>query len=513
MKNKTHYSLLTVGRSIFVLGAIALTSCTLTSASSGNTSCGARAQSIEPLLEETERLLEENQQFQALVSITRAGSMLIDIHSECESLVERLYELTIKSAYNLRGYNLLRTRDRLFLELSPNGNLLASYSFTGIQLWQTDGLLAATWNLQELSSNISDLSFSPDSSLIAVGGRSRASLIDINESKIENFESVAEVVDEIFFSPDGQSVVGFNNQTLMPGLQGGHVEIWKIEDGYLSDRFVGGADYKVLSGHFTLSELVIAVARYHPDRIGIELIDIDNNHLINLTDIEHFQDLGVNRFVFSPNSNFIAVGSDAGIIDLRTFTGQSIAILENYIPSNPYLIRHPLLHLKFSPDSQLLAAVTFGRLLKVWRVDASQLANISLIDEEEYEGNWADGFIGTMEFSPDGQTIFFGDPNGSIRLWTVDGIPLLNLDGHQSSVLDLQFSSDAQTLFSLDYKGNIIFWKPYDPLLINASDVIDIPEMTYDELLGLSCNWLQDYLASSPDLSEGDRRMCDWQNP
>ncbi|WP_020480091.1 WD40 repeat domain-containing protein [Synechococcus sp. PCC 7336] len=518
MKNKTHYSLLTVGRSIFALGAIALISCTLTSASSGNTSCEVRAQSIEPLLEETERLLEENQQFQALVSITKAGSILIGDRTECEELGDRVYDLTIKSASNLREYNQLNTDSHWILELSPNGNFLASYNDSSIQLWQTNGSLFSSLTRHDLLEDIADLEFSPDSHSIAIGSRNQILLYHLNELRIERFKSPADFFYNVLFAPDGQSIAGLSTQSNLPfGLPGGVVEIWQINDGYVSDQFMGGIVYNILHGHFTSSSFIVAVYSSYPDRTAIELIELDGTTLTTLSDIEPLTPnvtnivLGVKEFRISPDSKFIATGNDGGLIQLWTFTGVPIAILERHIPSNPYRTRHQVLKLEFSPDSQLLAAITFDRHLIIWKVDGSRLAEISLLDEEIDVNKY--GFSHAMEFSPDGQTIAIGDREGSIRLWNIDGTPILHLDGHQSSVSDLQFSPDGQTLASIDFNGNVIFWKPNTPLLIPTPDIIEVLSIASEDLLGLSCNWLKDYLASSPDLNEGDRQMCDWQNP
>ncbi|WP_020480090.1 WD40 repeat domain-containing protein [Synechococcus sp. PCC 7336] len=478
-----------------------------------NSFCEDGEESIESLVQETEKLLDINQQFQALFTITKAGSRVIDTYVGCRDLLDRLYKLTVLSASDLREYNRLRVNDPLFLELSPDGNLLASYGFHRIQLWNLDGSIAAAWDRQELPGVITDLSFSPDSGLIVVGGRSQVSLIDINNLMIKSFESSADIVDRVLFSSDGRSIVGLNNKTIRSGLQGGYVERWLVENGHLLDRFVAGSEYEVLNVYLSSSIFYVAVLRYYQDRLSIELINLNNNQITELKDLENFQDFGVHRFEFSPDLNYIVLTSESGFIELRTILGDLIGLLDGFIRQGRYLERHQLLHLEFSPDSQLLATLNFDRQLKVWNVDSTARADIQLIDRQIAEETWTHGSIGAMEFSPDSQLIVYGDPNGLIRIWTISGSPLLQLDGHQSNVLDLQFSPDGQTLFSIDSNGNVIFWNPYSPLLETASDIIDVPVISYEELLGLSCNWLQDYLASNPDLSEEDRRMCDWQNP
>jgi len=79
------------------------------------------------------------------------------------------------------------------------------------------------------------------------------------------------------------------------------------------------------------------------------------------------------------------------------------------------------------------------------------------------------GAVGSVAFSPDGQTLASGSYDNTIKLWRVsDGTLLRTLTGHRDSVLSVAFSPDGQTLASGSWDRTITLWRVSDGRLLRT---------------------------------------------
>ena len=103
--------------------------------------------------------------------------------------------------------------------------------------------------------------------------------------------------------------------------------------------------------------------------------------------------------------------------------------------------------MSFSPDGQTLASGgTDG--IRLWDVESGTKRGIS------DHTNWAVSLV----FSPDGQTVASGGVAGTVRLWDIQsGIEKQILKGHTGNVRDLVFSPDGRMIASSD--GTLLLWK------------------------------------------------------
>ncbi|NER78255.1 MAG: hypothetical protein F6K42_01505 [Leptolyngbya sp. SIO1D8] len=65
--------------------------------------------------------------------------------------------------------------------------------------------------------------------------------------------------------------------------------------------------------------------------------------------------------------------------------------------------------------------------------------------------------VNDVTISPDGQ-IASGDNNGIIKLWKVDGTPVMSIQAHTQPIQSLDFSSDGASLVSTSNDGTIKLW-------------------------------------------------------
>jgi WD40 repeat protein len=103
----------------------------------------------------------------------------------------------------------------------------------------------------------------------------------------------------------------------------------------------------------------------------------------------------------------------------------------------------------FSPDGRILATA-IDQEICLWQVaDGRQLA--------KYQGH--QGWIQSLAFSPDGNTLASGSHDHSIRLWDLQtGQCLKTLQGHTDCVQSLAFSPDGNTLASGSHDHSIRLW-------------------------------------------------------
>jgi hypothetical protein len=134
-----------------------------------------------------------------------------------------------------------------------------------------------------------------------------------------------------------------------------------------------------------------------------------------------FFDWNLNRAVravaWSPDGDFVAVGTDRNAIDLdvgaHSFNrGQSgeVGLLERGEEAYHKLGVHDgsVNAVAFSPDGRYLASVGDDRLVKFW--DVAERREVAGLE-------WHTGAVLAVAFSPDGQTLATGGADGVVKLW------------------------------------------------------------------------------------------------
>ena len=345
--------------------------------------------------------------------------------------------------------------------LSPDGTLLAVVTSQQIQLYRlVEGKIVHI--LEEGDNSQNAVFFSPDSNLLAskrIPGRIQLWDVDDGALKISlefNCSTPSSMVNDVRFSPDGQYLAVY---AYSPRCRG--IAVWQVSDGKRLYEFDGsGGDSFSISpdGNILIVEDESAGT--------ISLVQIRDGRTIQTIKSPKVDEFGELLSVFSPNSQFYAIGKTNGAIEVwQIGMDAPLYTLTSLFEWNA---------LSFSPDSKSL--VTESDHIQVWNASDGTLRYslkgqfptyrevlfspdgtmiVTFIPGERVVQLWGAG-DGTLLhslnalppalFSPDGK-ILVTSGEGMIQLWSVgDGALLRTLAG---TTLPVAFSSDGRLLISM----------------------------------------------------------------
>ncbi|MEQ9236608.1 MAG: pentapeptide repeat-containing protein [Coleofasciculus sp. E2-BRE-01] len=351
-----------------------------------------------------------------------------------------------------------RTKWITALVISPDGtHLISGADDQTVKIWELEtGRLIRT--LRGHSDAISSVAISPDGKRIASSSDDKTVklwdfetgnllqtfeefMLDSSEAKPDSSEVEP---DSSKAKPDSSEVklVAFpDNQTL---IAVGHrqnpdndeqtiktIERWIIEKEYKRlDPLTGGLG-KVRAAAFDLKEQLVAIASEESNRVDLWHLG-SNKKLTSLR----------GRF---PDVQEIAFGANDD--------GQWLAISGNYTAVE-------LWHLTIKKPNDL------QRFLRIKESINSQ-EKVQIISA-------ATGIIDSLAFSPDGQTLFAGSRDRSVKIWNISNGDLIRiLKGNSSWVEEIAISSDGKTLVTGSTLGEIKTWQPSSKGLTVSQEVAE----------------------------------------
>jgi eukaryotic-like serine/threonine-protein kinase len=266
------------------------------------------------------------------------------------------------------------------------------------------------------------LAFSPQTNLLAWGntnasGKPVVSLWDLSPQKeIAQFPHLGKIL-SIAFSPDAKQMAALAFD--------GTVRVWDVE----SKQF--------------LADFPTALNNSYPGRYSAESATATEPMWSDASD-----DYG--RVLFSPDGRLLVVGEAIPRIRvLERATGK-----ETDIPLLPPA--DGVTALAFSRDGKWLAA---GCGYNEKEVHIWDLANLAAITNVTFAGH--SGWIATLAFTPDGQTLASVSTDQTLRLWDVAGkVERRRFQGNTDEVWALAWSPDGQDLVTGARDGTVRYWDP-----------------------------------------------------
>ena len=363
------------------------------------------------------------------------------------------------------------------LAYSPDGSLLAvggNDNVARIYHVSSGRLLGeltndlGTW--RSYGKSISSVSFSPDGSLLASASTTgMVSVWRVRDGSLAGvFQGHTSAVNGISFSPDGS--------ILASGSWDGTVRLWRVADG--SESKVLTLESGVASVAFSPDGNTLTAGLYDgtvrfwrmPDGAPTRTIAGHTDAVISVA--------------FSPDGKMLATGSlDSTVQFWSAADGSGMAALGGFLTDVQTLV--------FSPDDSILAAglgngdinllrptVGTGPENRFGRPGAdiySRTMEGDLLESRATEFFYPvdvstagilhghEGRINSIAFSPDGEFLASASSDCSVRVWRVtDGLPVTVFRPHQRMVMEIAYSPDGTLLATAGEDGFIHLWNTKD---------------------------------------------------
>ena len=325
-------------------------------------------------------------------------------------------------------------------------------------------------------------------------------LWDIETGKHRQIRTPHKIVDEVMFSPNGQTIMSRENMdfrlwdiatgefkasledttgtynivfnsdgTILYGASRQELRLWDPDTGKIKMRLGVESSHTT---HPVFSPDGQTIASANKNDYTVQLWDPQTGQLKNtllIGDPRYIKGImisdGVSKMVdyasrrvasiaFSPDGRTLAVSSDSEIVFWDPNTGEHKATLTE---------KGAFYHLLFSPDGRTLAAKNESGIY-LWNVDTTDIQKSEL----RHTINGYNSEINSIALSPDGKSLASGYRRKNIKLWDVETGKLKRLfKGHPYSlwVQSVAFAPNGKTLASLSisiqssgHKSEILLW-------------------------------------------------------
>ena len=311
------------------------------------------------------------------------------------------------------------------MAFSPDGTILATAIIGDkgdlIRLWDT-----ATWKLKretKTAGPVRCVVFSRNGKKLFLG-RQEIEQLDVATGNSE-FSFAADRKMEIY------SLVVNNSANLVVSSRRGNVAVWDLTEKKFQRLIL------------VTTQDVPGIARNQAGNM-LAVTDGDRLRFYNLETGKHIGNVKSKAMshvlTFSPDSRFLAVDSNGGVLLFRTPTP-----VYNF-KDNLGFIRT----LTFRPKKNTLAVAGTSGLIQFWNLKTNKHSKIT---------NGHKRSVNSVVFSPDGQTFASAGNDNTVKLWNAENRQLQHsLKRHTGFVTAVAFSPDGQTLASASQDKTVILW-------------------------------------------------------
>ncbi|MBV9386845.1 MAG: TIR domain-containing protein [Chroococcidiopsidaceae cyanobacterium CP_BM_ER_R8_30] len=380
---------------------------------------------INALISEPQRLLETDNQLEALIASVKALKQLKEIGGSNTHALNKLKSVIeqVRERNRLEGHQ----APVVGASFSPDGKTIASGSADKtIKLWSISGKLLKT--LPD-TDQVWGVEFSPDGTMLASASNDKTVKLWSAQGKpLRTLRGHEDIVVAVSFSPD--------SKTLASSGYDGTIRIWDTANGKL---------------------------------------------LRTIKDLDVIKDRGVIYSIdYSPDGKTIAsTGYYDGNVKIWNINGKLLKIIKSpqqQKNSNPD--QKIVSSVKFSPDGQILAWGSYDGIIKLWRVKEGKFIKTIAAHQDQIYG---------IAFSPHSEMIASASRDKTVKLWKLDGTMLATLRGHTQAANQVSFrpktnKSNDQLIASTSDDNTVRLWEfgfniggipELDKLLENSCHALD----------------------------------------
>lgn len=322
---------------------------------------------------------------------------------------------------------------------------------------------SSMWSLPEHATarfgkgKITDLSYSPDGKLLAVGSSIGVWLYDVNTGKelallagqtkteIAQYQSrknYGAFDTSVVFTPDGKILISSGWD--------GNIRMWDVDT---RTHIMTVASKRGFIQHLPDGNKLVFVDKRGIAGNKIQLLPTN-------TDTDEFSLTNDPYFFYSnavsPDGTIYKTVSPDGTIHIRqNYKDHTLYLWDlktgkyvTKLSGKPNPVRS-LGSLAFSHDGSILAG-GFDNAIRIWDSKTGENKKTLIVRK---------GSVWTLVFSPDGKMLASGSSDKNIRLWETETWKYkVTLSGHDAHIRTLAFSPDGETLASESYDGTIRFW-------------------------------------------------------
>ncbi len=408
----------------------------------------------------------------------------------------RIWSMTGEMEQSIR-----HTAELTSASFSPDGQLIAAASLDGtVPLWHLDGTLLTT--LRGHDDAVTHVRFQPSShpadlskwTLVTGSGDRTIRIWNVDHTpRNATSLSTAPWLDQVQISLDGQTVAIAAGTTVqlwhpdestapevtlthqvpvmhMSASLDGQEWVTATEDGTLTLWTRDGDLIEQFGQHDGLVQQVsIRADRQQIASVGEEQIVLWSRTGERLQTLERENEWFI-AARFSPVDATLAVATDSGSILLW-----DVDDAPHQTPSRIDAAHDGWINsLNFSPDGKYLVSTGDDRTVKVWTRNGNPV--ITLMGEGDR--------VVDAAFSPDGQTIAAAnDGTNSVQLWSIKGELIDSIEGRSPSISRLAFRPAGHTLIAVEQTGTMLHW-----------------DFDLEQLLTQGCNWVTAFLDAHPDV-------------
>ncbi|MEM7591081.1 MAG: AAA-like domain-containing protein [Cyanobacteria bacterium P01_A01_bin.83] len=406
-----------------------------------------------------------------------------------------------------------------------------------IKIWDSDGTVLA--NLTGHLAPIYSVAVNPlNDQIVSASADKTLKIWDSNGDEITTLQGHTNRVWDVAYTPDGSKIVSASwdksvriwqpNNNLIKILSG-HQDVAIALD--YNSRFIASASDDKTVKLWTHAGTLLKTFEQHTAEVYD--VAIGDNFIASVgadqtLQIWHSNNDSVKTIkahnaaiwavdIDSSNNKIVTAGND-NLIKLWDVQGNLLLTLQGH--------QQKIWDVIFTPDNQRLISASEDNTVKVWSLEGKLQQNLQGHQDA----------VKTVISS--GKQIISGSEDRTIKIWDLTGKLIDTLEGHQAAVKSVTMSPNQQYLASVDDDGKIILWQqnnqtwshlqtlqghdssiwasvfsPDSQTLATAGEDAKVILWNLDNILQLNpleygCNWIQDYLHHSPEVTQPTVESC-----